>query len=184
MTMILVLPVLKGLCRMKTLIVYYSLTGKTEKLVRFLLKTVDAEQLKPRQTHDYSLPGAYLFGALRARRGLGAQLRPVDLDISEFDRIILAGPVWAGAPAPALNGFLRSYDLAGREVHGLLVYSANARNASAQFRSDAEQCGAVCASVTTFKASAHALLQLEKQKSELYLEQDGGIALRRPAGTE
>ena len=175
---------LKGPCQMKTLIAYYSLTGRTEKLVRFLQKTDGMEQLKLRQTHDYSLPGAYLLGAARAHSGKGAQLRPVDLDISEFDRIVLAGPVWAGAPAPALTGFLRSYDLTGREIHGLLVYSANARNASAQFRSEAKRSGAICASITTFKASPRALLQLEEGKSELYLEPEGGIALRCSAGTE
>ena len=179
-----VIFILKGPRRMKTLSVYYSLTGKTERLVRFLREADGTERLKLRQTHDYSLPGAYLFGAARARSGKGAQLRPVDLDISEFDRIVLAGPVWAGAPAPALTGFLRSYDLTGREVHGLLVYSANARDASVRFRSETERSGAVCASITTFRVSPRALLRLEKDKSELYLDPEGGISLRSFSGTE
>ena len=163
---------------MKTLIVYYSLTGKTERVCRNLQKSCCAERLELRQTHNYSLAGAYFFGAMRARKGESVSLRPVDLDITPFDRIILAGPVWAGAPAPALTGFLRSYDLFGREVHGLLVYSGNPRNASARLRSEIDQSGAICASVTTFKSTLHALSQLEDGKSELYLDSEGGIALR------
>lgn len=163
---------------MKTLIVYYSLTGKTEKIIQSLQKTCCAERLELQQSHGYSWPGAYLFGAIRARKGSGAHLRPVDMDVSEFDRIILAGPVWAGAPAPALTGFLQSYDLTGCEIHGLLTYSGNAHGASARFRSDAEKTGAVCASVTTFKSSLHAIMQLETGKNELYLDSEGGIALR------
>lgn len=168
----------KDFRQMKTLIVYYSLTGKTEKIIRSLQKSCDAQRLELRQIHGYSLPGAYLFGALRARKGIGAHLRPVDADVAAFDRIILAGPVWAGAPAPALTGFLRSYDLAGREVHGLLTYSGNVRDASARFRSSIEESGAVCASVTTFKSSLHAISQLENGVSELYLDSEGGISLR------
>ena len=167
---------------MKTLIVYYSLTGETEIIARSLQQTCCAERLELRQTRGYSLAGAYLFGVMRARKGTGSSLRPLDTDISSFGRIILAGPVWARCPAPALTGFLRSYDLANREIHGLLTYTSNSGDSSARFRRDAENAGAVCASVTTLKTSPHVISQLESGNSELFLEPDGGIAFRDASG--
>ncbi len=33
-------------------------------------------------------------------------IHPLDKNMGDYDKIIIMGPVWAGAPAPAVNGII------------------------------------------------------------------------------
>ena len=43
-------------------------------------------------------------------------LKPIDIDLSQYDRIILGTPVWWYTMAPVVRSFLNSYNLNGKNV--------------------------------------------------------------------
>ena len=165
---------------MKTLLLYYSLTGKTEKVVENLRRFSPVEAVCLHEVRPYSILGAYTFGCLRAKRGTGSSLLPVSEDLTAYRTIVLSGPIWAGNPAPALSGFLRVYDLSGKEVHGLLTYASRAGEAAARLRRQIEQAGGVCASVATVKCDARSMQKIEKNEVEFIIAPGEGVLVQNP----
>ena len=92
---------------MKTLIIYYSYSGKTKKIAEELAAKEPDDIL---EVKDIKRPGkfkAYTAGCFAALRGKAWPIRPLDVDLSDYDRLILFAPVWAGNPAPAMGAVLK-----------------------------------------------------------------------------
>ena len=164
----------------KTLILCYSLTGKTLAVCKNLSRHAPAKLYRLCRSSADSRLYAYTVGLHKARKRLAADVLPVEDDISDYQRLILAGPVWGGYPAPVLYGFLRGYELRGKEIHGLLTYGENAGEAPNVLQEEIAAAGAVCGSVVTLRSDAKALRRLEEGKLELYLEEGAGISIRKP----
>ena len=79
---------------------------------------------------------AYTVGLLRAMAHRSTDILPVEADVSAYDCIIVAGPVWGGNPAPALYDFIREYDLAGRQTYGLLTCAKEGKRAAKVLRGE------------------------------------------------
>jgi flavodoxin len=95
----------------KPLIVYYSKTGTTAKIVKLVLPTIKAEIRKLEETSKFWR--RIRFGRNSQKEGV---VEDNDLSIGEFDPIILLTPVWNGKPTPAMNEFLEKVDLKGKRV--------------------------------------------------------------------
>jgi flavodoxin len=100
----------------KTLVVYYSRSGNTKKVAGMIARQLgaDLEEL-------VDLKGrAGLLGWLRAGRDAmkdrTTDLGPLGHDPGDYDVIVVGSPVWAAHPAPAVNTFLNSQDLSGKQV--------------------------------------------------------------------
>ena len=91
---------------MKTAVIYYSYSGHTRKIAEELAakESADIAEIK-----DVKRPGklkAYVSGCFAAMRGKAWPIQPLDTDLSEYDRLILLAPIWAGNPPPAFNAML------------------------------------------------------------------------------
>ena len=101
---------------MKTLVAYYSRTGKT----RFVAKKV-ASELKADIEEIVDLKNrSGRFGFLKAgydaTRGNETKIRETQKSPSEYDLIVLGTPVWNSRPAPAIRTYLKRNNLAGKKV--------------------------------------------------------------------
>jgi hypothetical protein len=94
----------------KTAIVVYSRTGHSLRAAERLAKSLNAEVIKlaaPR----YGGPVGYMwagFQSIRQRGSLGPQSFST---LSNYDLVILCGPVWTSYPAIPLRGVLQSIPL-------------------------------------------------------------------------
>lgn len=109
---------------MKTLIVYYSYSGNTDRVAKFFADKlrqkgeVVLQRLKPKPEIDgFASQCRAAFTRKRAELGDG-----VSYDVSPYDLIILGCPVWAFAPVPAMNTYLDKVNgLHGKSVVVLLT---------------------------------------------------------------
>ncbi|MHB9155965.1 MAG: flavodoxin family protein [Endomicrobiales bacterium] len=108
---------------MKTLVVYYSLTGKTEHIAGIIARETGADIRKVEDARKRSLFFAYITGSFEALRGRETLIKPVDLSLSGYDRVLVCAPVWAGNPAPAMNSFVAGADFTGKNVALLMTMS-------------------------------------------------------------
>ena len=91
---------------MKTLILFYSYSGHTEKIAKAL---AEKESAGMAQIESVKRPGrfrAYTAGCVAAMRGKAWPIRPLDVNFEEYSRLILLSPVWASSPPPAVHAFL------------------------------------------------------------------------------
>lgn len=91
---------------MATLVTYYSLTGHTATVADAIVEHLGAEA-DPivAQSARSGLLGT-ATGAMNALLGRKSAIAEPAHDPSEFDLVILGTPVWAGAPAPAVNAYI------------------------------------------------------------------------------
>ena len=88
---------------MKSVILYYTYSGHTKKVVEKLAKTQGAELIEIQTVKRNGKFLTYLLDCPRALRHKSVPIQPITRDLSGYDLITLAAPVWAGNPAPAFN---------------------------------------------------------------------------------
>lgn len=94
---------------MKTLVVFYSNAGNTKAAAERIANELSADLLRliPVKEIPGEGFGKFFLGGMKATFGWGTKLVKYDLDLKEYDQIILGTPVWASGPAPAVNRFLK-----------------------------------------------------------------------------
>ena len=109
---------------MKTLIIYYSFSGTTERVVNMytkeLAKTgeITVQRLKPK-TEVTTFFGQCNAAFMRKRAELEGQ---VAFDVTGYDLVMIGSPVWAFAPVPAVNAYLDKLSgLSGKKAIILLT---------------------------------------------------------------
>lgn len=103
----------------KLLIIYYSWSnGNTEWIAKLLQSTAGGELLKIDTAMPYT--GSYNDvveqGHREVNQGYEPELKPVNVDISDYDVIAVGTPTWWYTMAPAVKTFLHQNNFAGKTV--------------------------------------------------------------------
>ncbi len=103
----------------KLLIVYYSWScGNTERIAKTLQGVAGGELLKLDTAVPYS--GSYNDvveqGQREVHQGYEPELKPVGVDIADYDVIAVGTPTWWYTMAPAVKTFLHRNDFTGKTV--------------------------------------------------------------------
>ena len=81
---------------MKELVVFYSFTGKSRQIANALAQKENADIAEIKENKKRSVIGAYVAGSLAARRQKTAELERFNVDFSDYDKITIVMPIWAG----------------------------------------------------------------------------------------
>ena len=103
----------------RTLIVYYSWSnGNTEKIAEKLQKAIGGDLAKIDTVVPYS--GSYddvvSQGQDEVRKGYEPKIKPLSVNISDYDVIAIGTPTWWYTMAPAVKTFLHEEDFSGKTV--------------------------------------------------------------------
>ena len=91
---------------MKKIIVFYSYTGKTKLLAERMARDEQADLLEVGKSIRPPKLKAFFAETVAARKGKITKVEPITDKLSAYDEIIIMGPIWAGFPAPAVNGII------------------------------------------------------------------------------
>ena len=120
----------------KTLIVYYSFTNNVHTIVSDLQTQIEADVVRVEPAEeglDYAANtyaiGSALIQALRTNPNDAAsypEIKPVEVNIADYDRIIVGAPLWWSNMAAPLQTFLFQYgsQMEGKSI-GLIVSSSS-----------------------------------------------------------
>ena len=120
----------------KTLIVYYSYTNNVEKIVNELSRQIEADvvEVEPAEkgldyaANNYAI-GSAQIGAIKNNPDDSSSypvIDPVNVNLDEYDTIIIAAPLWWSQMAAPLQTYLFNNGkvMAGKNI-GLIVSSAS-----------------------------------------------------------
>lgn len=114
---------------MKSLVLYYSLSGNTEKYAKDIADQLHADLLEIKLHKP--MPDAkwkqMLFGGKQAVFNEKPGIEDLPETISEYDEIILGTPIWAGKPASPVNTVLTDPKIAEKVV-AVFTLSASGNN--------------------------------------------------------
>jgi len=91
---------------MSHLIIYYSFSGKTEKIAVEMAKNESADVFEIKDIKPFGKFKAYTAGIIASIRGKAWKIKPPDVEITRYDKITMLAPVWADNPPPAFNAML------------------------------------------------------------------------------
>lgn len=124
------------LAQAKTLVVYYSYTNNVNRIVSELTRQIDADvvRVEPAEkgldyaANNYAI-GSAQIAAIRNNPGDAASypaIDPVDVNIADYNCIIIGAPLWWSNMAAPLQTFLFRYgkEMAGKKI-ALIVSSAS-----------------------------------------------------------
>ena len=103
---------------MKKLIIYYSYSNNTKKVAEKIKESIDAdiceiETVKP-YVGDYNT--VVNQGKEEIDSGYKPEIKPININLEDYDTIILGTPVWWYTYAPAVATFLSQYDLSNKTI--------------------------------------------------------------------
>ena len=103
---------------MKTVVVYYSRFGTTRTVAKAIAEELGAELREIQAARECGFLGM----AFRSLFGIQMPIRPMNLDFTGADQIVLCTPIWAGRPANPVRTFLQMANLEGKRL--AMVFTA------------------------------------------------------------
>ena len=102
----------------KKLVVYFSYTGHTTMIVDKIKEKLDCDILKIETVEPYSTDYDTVVNDEQnsERSNFLPEIKDININLDNYDEIILGTPVWWYRPAPAIRSFLTKYDLTGKTV--------------------------------------------------------------------
>lgn len=142
---------------MKTLIVYFSYTiGNTKSIAEKVHQAIGGELIRLETATPY--PEDYGTtvnqGNAEVKRGYKPMLKPLGINLAEYNRIVIGTPTWWYRMAPAVFSFLSGNDLRGKSV---ILFATNAGWAGSVIKdmtSTAQKRGATVKSTHEFRFSS------------------------------
>lgn len=133
---------------MNIIIIYHSHSGKTKQVAEKIQKSLSGDSIEVTPQHPYSSVMVYPKGCYRAMKGEIDDVTPESIDVSGYDLVVMASPVWAGKPTPVINGAIRA--LSGcSDKQAFLVLTCGVEKSGQEavpfFRKRVEEKGLLCA---------------------------------------
>lgn len=104
---------------MKTLILYYSYGGNTKGITEKMQQEIggDLVRIDTAETYTGSYNQVVDQGQREVEAGYCPALKPLTVNLEDYDTVVLGSPVWWYTFAPAMHTFLKKADLAGKTVY-------------------------------------------------------------------
>ncbi len=106
---------------MRTLITYFSKTGRTKKAAEQIAEIINCEELYEIKTEKV-YPKNYFMTLIAARREFSNNEQPALIsepikNFDEYERILIGFPVWFWTCPMAILSFLKTYDFSGKSIY-------------------------------------------------------------------
>lgn len=109
----------------RMLVLYYSKTGNTRELARYIQKTTNADiaEISPVTPYPSDYNETVRLSRLELLTGRRNSIQPLSVRLQQYDSIFLGTPLWWGTLAVPVLQFLAQHSLEGKRV---LPFSTNA----------------------------------------------------------
>lgn len=114
---------------MKSVVVYYSLTGNTSLIARMIAERIGADLIKLKPEKEIPSTGAsrYFWGGLSVMSNEKPNLLNDNLNLDGYDTLIIGTPIWAGSFTPPINTFLSDYTIKDKKIYIFATHSPGSK---------------------------------------------------------
>jgi flavodoxin len=101
---------------MKSLVVYYTRTGKTKFVAETIASELGADIEEIVDLKKRSGPVGWIMSGKDASRKSQTEIAQTTKQPQDYDLIIIGTPIWAWSPTPAVRTYIQKNSLAGKKV--------------------------------------------------------------------
>lgn len=104
---------------MKSLIIYYSYLGNTKGIAELIYSKIggDIARIETVVPYEGNYNKVVDQGQDEVNRGYCPEIKPLNIDLKNYDTIIIGTPVWWYTFAPAIHTFLNEQNFEGKTVY-------------------------------------------------------------------
>ena len=110
-------------------IVYYSMSGNTDYVAKYIAKKTGADLIRIEPKKEYPNKGfvKFLWGGKSALMKETPELEKYDFDSTKYDYIIFGSPVWASRFTPPIRSFIEENKdkLAGKKIAAFTCFAGS-----------------------------------------------------------
>lgn len=116
----------------KVLVLYYSQTSNTKTVAQELATKLgaDMEEIVPVKPYDGDFQATIARCQQEREQGVTPEIKPLGVDLANYDVIFLGYPVWFGTFAPPMGAFLSQADLSGKKIVPFCSFGSGGLDAS------------------------------------------------------
>lgn len=94
---------------MKAIVIYYSYSGNTKNIALHIAEALNADTavIDTVKAYEGDYDAVVKQGKDEINKGFKPPIKPINIDLSQYDTIILGTPVWWYTFAPAVKTFYR-----------------------------------------------------------------------------
>lgn len=151
---------------MKTLVLFYSYGGNTRRIAELVQKETGADiaEIEPAVPYSTNFNAVVDKAKEEIDTGFMPEFKPLTVDISGYDKIIIGSPVWWYTLAPVVKSFLCHNDLTGKT---LSLFATNEGWIGHTFKDFDDACsGATVKKGINVRFSGHSLKTSEAEIKE------------------
>ena len=102
----------------KKMIIYFSYTENTKSIAEMIQRELNCDILRIETEVPYSddYDAVVSQGQDEVNAGYKPKLKPINVDLSKYDTVILGTPVWWYTYAPAINTFITENNLSDKTI--------------------------------------------------------------------
>lgn len=157
----------------KVLITYYSWSnGNTERIAEQLQKAIGGDLAKIDTVVPYS--GSYdevvSQGQDEVRRGYEPEIKPLSVNVAEYDVIVIGTPTWWYTMAPAVKTFLHEQDFTGKTVIPFMTNGGWPGHVIKDMKNACTGAKVVCDMEIQFDSTGGNRLETPEQKIETWIK--------------
>ena len=104
---------------MKTLIIYHSYTGNTKLVAQKIKEKLKCDILELKPTIPFSEDYQTVVDEYQNNESEKkiVEIENININLDNYDKIILGTPVWWYTITPVIRAFLKKYDLKNKEIY-------------------------------------------------------------------
>lgn len=102
----------------KTIIIHFSYTGNTRKIAKLIKNKLNCDILELKPKIPYSTNYEKVVEEEQNLEGSNhtPEIEEINIDLNNYDRIILGTPVWWYRESPVVRTFLKNNDLSNKSI--------------------------------------------------------------------
>jgi flavodoxin len=119
---------------MKSLVVYYTRTGKTKFVAEAIAAQLGADLEEVVDLKKRGGAIGWINGGKDATRKSLTEIAPTQKAPADYDLVVIGTPIWAWSPTPAFRTYVSKNSLAGKKVALFYTYDSDPKQASEKIR--------------------------------------------------
>ena len=115
---------------MKTIVLYYSKSENTKIVAETLSRELNTDILRIKEVKEKDSFVNKISSSFNALMENKTDIKPRNIDLTEYDSVYIGTPTWAGKPTPAIITLIDRLDLRGKDIFLFTTMSSdNGRSA-------------------------------------------------------
>lgn len=156
---------------MKKIVIYFTYTGNTKMIANKISKILNCDilEIKPKVPYVKDYNKVVEDEHNSERSNYLPEIENINIDLNDYNEIIIGTPVWWYRPAPVIRTFLNKFDLSDKKV---IPFATNAGWLGKTFKEIKELCpnSEVCNEMNIVFESYSDKLVTRKEEIDLWID--------------